>query len=76
MKRYIKKPIPIEAIQFTGDNIEETVVVEEMADIIIRLLDLWAGMQRDGQIKTLLTDALINKVSVNTSRPRMHGVLA
>ena len=54
----------------------ESVVVEEMADIIIRLLDLWAGMQRDGQIKTLLTDALINKVSVNTSRPRMHGVLA
>lgn len=23
MKRYVKKPIPVEAIQFTGDNIEE-----------------------------------------------------
>jgi NTP pyrophosphatase (non-canonical NTP hydrolase) len=54
----------------------EEVVVEEMADIIIRLLDLWAGMQRDGAVKTQLTDSLMKKVSVNTSRPRMHGVLA
>ena len=54
----------------------EDVVVEEMADILIRLLDLWAGMQRDGAIKTLLTDSLMQKVSVNTSRPKMHGVLA
>ena len=54
----------------------ENIVVEEMADILIRLLDLWAGMQRDGAIKTLLTDALMEKVSVNTNRPRMHGVLA
>lgn len=54
----------------------ENIVVEEMADILIRLLDLWAGMQRDGAVKTLLTDALMEKVSVNTNRPRMHGVLA
>lgn len=54
----------------------EEVVVEEMADILIRLLDLWAGMQRDGAVKTLLTDALLGKVAVNTERPRLHGVLA
>ena len=54
----------------------ESVVVEEMADILIRLLDLWAGMQRDGAVKTLLTDALVEKVTINTERPRLHGVLA
>jgi NTP pyrophosphatase (non-canonical NTP hydrolase) len=54
----------------------QDIVVEEMADILIRLLDLWAGMQRDGAVKTLLTDALLQKVSINTSRPKMHGVLA
>ena len=54
----------------------EEIIVEEMADTIIRLLDLWAGMHRDGAVKTLLTDALISKVAINTDRPRLHGVLA
>jgi NTP pyrophosphatase (non-canonical NTP hydrolase) len=54
----------------------EDVVVEEMADILIRLLDLWAGMNRDGAVRTLLTTALVEKVAVNTERPRLHGVLA
>ena len=54
----------------------EYVVVEEMADILIRLLDLWAGMQRDGAVSTLLTEALLEKVAINTDRPRLHGVLA
>jgi NTP pyrophosphatase (non-canonical NTP hydrolase) len=54
----------------------EDVVVEEMADILIRLLDLWAGMQRDGAVSTLLTEALLEKVAINTDRPRLHGVLA
>lgn len=54
----------------------EEIVVEEMADILIRLLDLWAGMQRDGAVSTLLTTALVEKVAVNTERPRLHGVLA
>lgn len=54
----------------------EDIVVEEMADVIIRLLDLWAGMQRDGAIKTTLTDALMSKIHINTGRAKMHGVLA
>jgi hypothetical protein len=54
----------------------ESVIVEEMADIIIRILDLWAGMNREGQVKTLLTDALMSKTDYNRSRPRLHGVLA
>ena len=54
----------------------ESVIVEEMADVIIRLLDLWVGMQRDGAVKTTITDALMEKISINTERPRLHGVLA
>jgi NTP pyrophosphatase (non-canonical NTP hydrolase) len=54
----------------------EAAVVEEMADVIVRLIDLWAGMQRDGYVKTTLTDALLEKIAVNRSRPKMHGVLA
>ena len=54
----------------------EDVVVEEMADVIIRLIDLWAGMQRDGAVKTTLTDALLAKIHVNAGRAKMHGVLA
>jgi len=54
----------------------EDVVVEEMADVLIRLLDLWCGMQRDGVVKTTITDALLNKIDVNTTRAKMHGVLA
>lgn len=54
----------------------EDIVVEEMADILIRLLDLWAGMQRDGVVRTTITDALLQKVAINTERPRLHGVLA
>jgi NTP pyrophosphatase (non-canonical NTP hydrolase) len=51
-------------------------VVEEMADVLIRLLDLWAGMQRDGAVKATITDSLMEKISVNKNRPKMHGVLA
>jgi NTP pyrophosphatase (non-canonical NTP hydrolase) len=51
-------------------------VVEELADIIIRTLDLWAGLVRDGYTNKSIKESLIEKVSHNTSRDRMHGVLA
>ena len=55
----------------------EQQIVEEMADTIIRILDLWCGMKRNGAIgNTLLTDVLVEKVNKNKSRPKMHGVLA
>jgi NTP pyrophosphatase (non-canonical NTP hydrolase) len=54
----------------------EAAVVEEMADVIVRLIDLWAGMQRDGYVKTTLTESLMEKISVNKDRPKLHGVLA
>jgi NTP pyrophosphatase (non-canonical NTP hydrolase) len=55
----------------------EYAVVEEMADVLIRLLDLWCGMKRNGVIEnTLLTTVLLEKINKNVERPKMHGVLA
>lgn len=51
-------------------------IVTEMADVIIRLCDLWAGMNHDGLIKTSLETALNEKATYNKSRPHMHGKLA
>lgn len=54
----------------------EDKIVEEFADILIRVLDLYAGMVRDGALTESLEDVLIRKAQINTERPRMHGVLA
>ena len=51
-------------------------VVEEIADLIIRALDLFGGMVRDGYTELSLHKSLLNKAQINTERPRMHGVLA
>ena len=51
-------------------------VVEELADIIIRTLDLWAGLVRDGYTKESITKVLVEKTDINKTRPKMHGVLA
>lgn len=54
----------------------ERVIVEEMADTIIRILDLWAGMKIDGYISSSLEEVLEEKARYNTTRKRLHGVLA
>ena len=51
-------------------------VVEEIADIIIRSLDLWAGLVRDGYTKESIAKVLVEKTDINKTRPKMHGVLA
>ena len=51
-------------------------VVEELADIIIRTLDLWAGMSSDHYTNKSLKDILYAKIEKNKGRPKMHGVLA
>lgn len=58
-----------------------TKVVEEMADIIIRVLDLYWGMRSDGAISDKyaipsLHDVFEAKAKINQDRPRLHGVLA
>lgn len=49
-------------------------VADEMADIIIRTLDLYAGLREYEYVNGDLTSALNNKVSFNQSRPERHGV--
>jgi NTP pyrophosphatase (non-canonical NTP hydrolase) len=56
-------------------------IVEEMADIIIRVLDLYWGMRNDhaitqGYAIPSLHDTFEAKAKINQERPRMHGVLA
>lgn len=50
-------------------------VVFEFADIIIRVLDLYAGLVRDSYTKYSIEDALKEKVNFNKTREKMHGVL-
>jgi len=49
-------------------------VADEMADIIIRTLDLYQGLSDNGYVEQDLQVALNNKTSFNKSRPERHGV--
>lgn len=50
-------------------------VVEEMADILIRTLDLYAAMRNGGFITHSLDEILFNKIEKNKVRPKLHGNL-
>lgn len=52
------------------------VVVEELADIIIRVLDFYAFLAQTHYTNLSLADAVVAKMEKNISRPKMHGVLA
>ena len=48
-------------------------VVEEMADIIIRLLDVYAALRNEEKIVHSLDDLLHQKIEKNKERPKLHG---
>lgn len=50
-------------------------VVEEMADVIIRLLDIYAAMRNEEEIIHSLDEVLENKLNKNKERPKLHGNL-
>jgi NTP pyrophosphatase (non-canonical NTP hydrolase) len=50
-------------------------VVEEMADVIIRLLDVYAAMRNEEQVLHSLDEILEAKINKNKERPRLHGNL-
>lgn len=52
----------------------EEEITKEFADIIIRTLDLYAGMVEAGYTKLSLDQALREKVEFNKTRPEKHGV--
>ncbi len=45
-------------------------VVEEMADVIIRLLDIYAAMMNEGSVTHSLDEILDKKININKERPR------
>jgi NTP pyrophosphatase (non-canonical NTP hydrolase) len=49
-------------------------IVEELADILIRTLDLWKGMYDQGYVEHSLDDAMERKTEYNKTRPERHGV--
>jgi hypothetical protein len=51
-------------------------VVEEMADVIVRLLDLYGGLVTQGYTSESLQEHFDSKIEKNLLRPNMHGVLA
>ena len=61
----------LEALRKSKDQRE---VVDELADIIIRTLDLWAGLDEAGVTTTSLYTALLMKADTNKNRPKLHGV--
>ena len=50
-------------------------VVEEMADVIIRLLDVYAAMRNEEAIIHSLDEILQKKMDINKERQRLHGNL-
>lgn len=48
-------------------------VVEELADIIIRVLDLYQGLLDNGEVVYSLHKTIKSKAEVNKKRSRLHG---
>lgn len=51
------------------------IIVEEFADTIIRVLDLYAAMMDAGMIEDSLDAIMAKKVKTNSYRPKLHGNL-
>jgi NTP pyrophosphatase (non-canonical NTP hydrolase) len=52
----------------------EEEITKEVADILIRTLDLYAGLVESGYTKLSLDYALEEKTQFNKTRPEKHGV--
>jgi len=50
-------------------------IVEEIADTIIRILDLYAAMRNEEEVLHSLDEVLQNKMEKNKDRPKLHGNL-
>jgi len=48
-------------------------IVEEIADVIIRLLDVYAAMRNEELVLHSLDEILQNKIDKNKKRPPLHG---
>ena len=63
-----------EAMEALRKDMDPDQISDEFADIIIRTLDLYAGIAEAGYVKKSLDYAIKEKMERNTHRPRKHGV--
>lgn len=63
-----------EVLEAMRKNKGQEAVVEELADILIRVLDAYAGMLRYKVVNDSLHNTLIRKSEFNKTRDRLHGV--
>jgi NTP pyrophosphatase (non-canonical NTP hydrolase) len=52
----------------------EEEIAKEIADVLIRTLDLYAGMMSNGYLTISLDKAFEEKTQFNKERPEKHGV--
>jgi NTP pyrophosphatase (non-canonical NTP hydrolase) len=63
-----------EAMEAIRKDKGEEEITKEFADILIRTLDLYAGVVNAGYTKLSLDEALREKIEFNKTRPEKHGV--
>ena len=63
-----------EAMEAVRKDMDPDQISDEFADIIIRTLDLYAGIAEAGYVKKSLDYAIKEKMERNTHRPKKHGV--
>ena len=63
-----------EAMEALRKEMDPDQISDEFADIIIRTIDLYAGMANAGYVKKSLDKAVKDKMEKNISRPKKHGV--
>ena len=64
----------VEAMEALRKEMDPNQLSDEFADIIIRTLDLYAGMVEAGYVTKSLNTAIKEKIAKNADRPKKHGV--
>lgn len=64
----------VEVMEAIRKDKGEEEIADEMADILIRTFDLYAGLVENGYTSISLDYAFDKKTSINKSRPEKHGV--
>jgi NTP pyrophosphatase (non-canonical NTP hydrolase) len=63
-----------EAMEALRKDMDPDQISDEFADILIRTLDLYAGIAKAGYVTKSLDYAVKEKMERNTHRPKKHGV--
>lgn len=64
----------VEVMEAIRKDKGEEQIAHEVADILIRTLDLYAGLVEHGYTRMSLDYATEQKISINKNRPERHGV--